>query len=62
MEFNWIALSDQIPDTDIEILAFNPNRGTRRLSAVFKFSSTFSEDIILRTLTDDNYTHWVEVS
>jgi len=62
MSIQWKSILEETPPTGIEFIAYNPNRGTRKLSAIFKFSTSFSEEKVLSELTSSNYTLWCIVS
>ena len=58
MSIKFKLLKNEIPKSGVEILAYNPNRNTHKLSEVFKFSESFTSDKIQHVLSNSNYTHW----
>ena len=62
MSIEWINLKDETPPADVEILAFNPDRGSRKLSNIYRFGKNFTEEKILDIIKGDNYTLWTIVS
>jgi hypothetical protein len=58
MDIKWNLVEEKTPPVNIEFIAYNPDRGTRKLSASMKFSETFTEKQIISVMNSDDYTHW----
>lgn len=61
MPITFKLLADEIPESGVEILAYNPDRKTHKLTEVFHFSSSFAPDKIKQVLSNSNYTQWTYI-